>query len=229
MAATDYATLTTRVRTLGDDTATSNYKPGDVPQGLRNSANTIFRLSFRNVVVSSVLYTYGAGTIRSATGFTILDQLAQSISGSPGAIGTTGYVSITSAPDQSTTQPLYFDYFYLWFSDADYQVMIDEATEILGGTAGQSVVEGLYPALIQFALMRYWTRRSSTWATFYQSSGGGASADPKTPTQNFLALAKMAADLGKTLMMNYYTRQGQREAPASGSITYGVDPYTPKR
>ena len=211
----DYTALINRVRTEANDTATSNPKFGDTPVGLRNAVNTVFRLSYPNPVPASIKFTYGTSS-RASTGFTVLDAPS-------------GYVNITAAPDSGVTQPFFFDYFFQYFLDADYQTFIDGATEDLGGVAGTLMDPGLNSALVQFALARFWKRRASTYAHLYASTGGNASASPESITAQFLSLAKAATNEGIRLMTAFYTRHGKRNAPASGTITNKISPYTPRR
>ena len=215
MSATNYTELLARLRNESDDTAAGKPKMGDTPLGNRDGANVIFRLAYPNPVAGSIYLTYGT-TVRSAAGFTLLD-------------GPSGLIQMTAAPDAGTTQPFYFDYFYQWFLDADLQKMIDGATEDLGGVAGTDLADGLYSAQTQFALSRFWKRRASRFAEFYATAGGGASASPESVTTQFLNLAKAATNEGIRLMNAYYTRHGGRQAPASGTITHQISPYTPRR
>lgn len=215
MGATDYTTLIARARVECNDTEGSNPHFGETPAGVRDAVNTVFRLLNPNPVASTLYYTYGA-TPRSQAGFAVLD-------------GPSGYISITTAPDAGDTQPFFFDYFSLWFLDADYQKMIDGATEDLGGVAGQAIDAGLTSALIQFVLARFWKRRASTYANQYATDAGGASAAPESVSSQYLALAKVATSEGIRLMTAFYTRHGKRNAPASGTITNRISPYTPRR
>jgi hypothetical protein len=215
MSATDYTTLIAKIRLSANDTATANFHPGETPMGLRNGTNKVFRLANTNPVAASMYLTYGS-TVRSASGFSILDAPS-------------GYIEMTSAPDASTTQPFYFDYFHQWFVDADYNTMIDEATEALGESAGVATPEGLYPALIQYALSRFWIRRASQYANVYATRGGPADARPESVTQQFLNLSKEAEKRGQDLRDAYYKRFGKRAAPASGTVTLGSRPYTPRK
>lgn len=218
MAATAYTTLVARVRTLGNDTSTSNFKPGDTPEGTRDASNRIFRLHYPNLptVASGLIYcTYGT-TARSSSLFTILDAPS-------------GYITMGSAPDAGTTNPFHFDYYYQWFIDADYNTMLDLGTEELGGTAGTDLAEGLYPAQVQYALSHYWGRRSSQYANLFPTTGGGANAQPQMPAENFLALAKIARANGDDLRDSYYKGFRGIRAPSSGTITYGISRGTPRR
>lgn len=215
MAATNYATLIARVRTDGGDTAASNPHFGETPIGLRNGANNVFRLVNPNVVAGSIFLTYGSATIRSAAGFTILDAPSS-------------YIQMTAAPDAGTTNPFFFDYFSQWFVDADYSTMIDSATEEVGGVAGTDPGETFYPAVIKYALSYYWERRSSQFANQYASRVSTADTDPSSPAKAFLALAKSARSAGDALLKKAQTGFDSNLAPASGTITWGISPVTPR-
>ena len=220
MASTNYTTLVAWLRTAGNDTATSNPKMGETPQGLRGNSQALFRLAYPNPVAATIFMTYGSGIIRQAAGlgtFALTDP-------------TSGYVTLLGAgiPDSGLTQPFYFDYFYQWFTDADYNTMLDSATTELGGTVGVDLPQGLYSAQVQYALAHYWNRRASQYANLFSSKTGMAEADPHTPTLNFAALAKAARAYGRSLRDDYYTGDGAKLSPASGTITYGMDPITPR-
>jgi len=215
MAATNYAVLVPRVQILANDTPTSNPHFGETPAGLRDGTNKTFRLAFQNPVAASIFFTYGASIIRQPAGsatFQVLDLPSGYLTVTPAAV----------APDNGATQPMAFDYFSQLFSQSDYQTMLDEGTEWLGGVAGVDVAEGLYPAQVRYALSVFYNRRASDKAKEYASSGGGIGAQPQTPAQAFTNLAKSALAQAVTLRDDYYKRQGQRNAPASGTIHYGI-------
>ena len=215
MSATNYAVLVPRVQVLANDSATSNPHFGETPTGLRDGSNKVFRLAFTNPVAAGIFMTYGAGIIRQAAGaltFQVLDQASGYLTVSPGGV----------APDAGITNPLAFDYFSQLYPYADYQSMLDEATEWIGGAAGVDVAEGLYPAQIRYALSVFYNRRASDKAKEYASSGGGIGAQPQTPAQAFTNLAKSALQQAVTLRDDFYKRQGQRNAPASGTMSYGI-------
>lgn len=220
MSATNYTLLVARIRTDAHDTATSNPKFGETPAGLRNGTNPVFRLTYPNPVVASIFMTYGASIIRQPAGagtFSVLDAPS-------------GYLTMLGAgiPDASVTQPFYFDYFFQWFADADYNTMIDTATEELGQPAGTAVVEGLYPALIKYTLSHYWNRRASQYAHLFATGAASAHSDPHAPTPNFAALAKSARAEGDKLRDAYMKGFGANLQPYSGTVTMGMDPIVPR-
>ena len=223
MSATNYTVLVPRLQELASDLPTSNPHLGEEPKGLRDGTNKIFRVAFVNPVATGIFMTYGSGIIRQPAGaatFQILD-------------GPTGYLTVSpggNAPDAGTTQPLYFDYFSQLFTQAEYQAMLDEATDWLKVVpAGTDLPAGLYPAQVRYAYSIFCTRRASALAKEYASSGGGIGAQPQTPAQAFTALAKAALAAAVTLRDDYYKDAGQRNQPFSGSVHYpmstGQSPY----
>ena len=214
MGATNYAALIAAARGECNDTVSSNPHFGETPSGNRDGINTVFRLSSPNPVSATIYLTLG-GAVRQQTGFTLLDV-------------TSGYVNIPAAPDNNI-QPFFFDYFSQWFLDADYTSWIDDATVDVGGVIGTAVDPGLSTALLQFVLARFWKRRASEYANQYASHAGSAGDAPESVTAQFLSLAKAATTEGVRLMNAFYTRHGARQAPASGTITQRISPYTPRR
>ena len=219
MAATNYTVLVNRLRIAANDTATSNPHSQETPTGVRNGTNTTFKLANPNIVAGSNFLSYGA-TVRSASGFSILDA-------------PTGYITMGAAPDSGATEPFFFDYFHQWFVDADYQTMLDEATDTIGPplgiSAGTDLPTGLYPAQVAYALVEYWNRRASQFANLFASKVTTAESHPETPSQNFGKLATAAQKKADALLLAYWKRNGARNAPASGTISYGISQYTPRR
>lgn len=227
--ATDYATLTLTARAEARDLVYHNpvtqESLGSNQSGV-DGANLVFYLANKNIVsgtVSGVQYgpwissaTLGA---RSLTGFTV-DTL-------------NGIITMAAAP-ASGAQPPFIDYYFQWFPDADYTTWIDEATQELQQVAGQfsgPVTNGgdLTPALISYVVERFWLNRASQYATKYASSAMGSSEQVQTVTQNYLALAKQARKRGDDQRMAAYIDAGKKAKPASGTITYGMSRYTPRR
>lgn len=207
------ADLLINLRTLASDTATSNSIRQEAPIGKTDGANTNFRLQNWPVVAASMYLTNGA-SFRSQSGFT-LDP-------------TTGIFVMGTAPT-SAVSPWEADYCFYWFSDTDHVVFLTQAASFLGSTDMTSVDPGLIPALLHFALQQFWMRRSSQYAHRYASSGGTAGHSVDVVTKAFLDLAKTAEAKATTLRDDFYKRQGQRNAPSSGTQAYRVDPYTPRR
>lgn len=228
--ATDYTNLTLQARAEARDLVDSNPVVRETPSGGRDGSATVFYLDNKNIVsgiVSSVQYgpwvTYGTNQRSLSDGsvpFT-LDSL-------------NGIVTMGTAPDDGTTQPFFIDYYFQWFTDANYVYWIDRATEELGQTAGSftgAVAGGgsLTPALIQYVLERFWKNRASQYANKYATSTASASEDIQTVTDNFLNLAKNARKNGDMLRKFAYVDPGQKQKAASGTITYTMSPYTPRR
>jgi len=212
--ATDYTTLTARLRVLANDTATSNPVYADTPDGTRDGSNVLFKLHNTNIVAGSLYRTYGT-TVRSTAGFT--PDLPS------------GYVTLGAAPDNGVTQPFFFDYYFQWYVDADYAAFIDAATVDVGEVAGSLPAGTLYAAVVQYALDYYWQRRSSDWANKYASAGGGASSQAQTPAQAYLKLAEKARKTGDALLAAARTSFGKTKSPFSGTTTLLIDPGSPRR
>ena len=216
---TTTAALITSIRTKGNDTSTSNLVLGESPVGQGNQkndgSNTHFRLQNTNLVTGSVYVTINT-SYRATTGFT-MDLV-------------NGLVVFASAP-AANANPFYIDYNFQWFTDTDYTDFITDATRDLGYSYVDptTVPDTLIPALEQYALYYYWTRRASRYAHKYSSSGGSAGQQVDVVTENFLSLAKMAKKCGVDLRDDYYKKQGRQYDPASGTVTYQFDPMSPIR
>lgn len=204
--------LINQLRSLANDTTTSNFIKFETPIGAADGANKYFKLQYENIVTASVYISYGT-TFRTQAGFTV--DL------------TNGIITFTSAPASATE--LLTDYNFLWFSDTEYSEFLVTASQHLGETDPDDVDTGLVMALLQYALGYYWQRRASAYAHRYSSSSMGVSAQVDVITTNFMKLANMAFNTGEKFRIQFYQRQGQREAPASGTQTYNIDPYTPQR
>lgn len=213
------ALLIASLRVKGEDTATSNLILGENPSGQGNlkndGSNTNFRLQNRNIVSGSAYVTINS-SYRSQSGFTV-DTV-------------NGLIVFGSAP-VADSDPFYFDYNFYWFADSDYQDFVTSAVEDLGFVYADPipVPSGLYPALIQYSLYYYWTRRSTQYAHRYSSSGGQASQTIEAVTKNFMSLASQALKAAVQKRDDFYKRQGQRNAPASSTAVYRIDPITPIR
>lgn len=221
MPATDYTTLIARIRAEASDKTDSNPVFGETPVGTRDGVNVNFRLQNSNLlsgVIATVQYgpwrTYGA-TYRSLAGYTVADAV-------------NSVLTLTAAPD-ATTMPFFLDYYFQWFTDATYTSWIDTATEELGGAAGTGLAEGLYGALIQYALDKYWTNRASLYANKHAVSGYGTSESLEAVTKAYLELAKLARKKGDALRDAYYQAFGQQLKPSSYTVSYGMNPWAPKR
>ena len=211
------ASIITSLRILANDYQTSNFVLKETPDGSADGTNTKFRLQFRKIVgtsstVHSVYVSYGT-TFRTQSGFTMdLDN---------------GIITFTVAPTNGTA--IVADYNYYWFSDTEHTQFLNSAAEQCSETDPTAVPAELQPAMLQYALGYYWQNRASAYANRFSSSSMGLATQVDAVTKNFLELAKLAFDMAAKIRKEYYDRQGQREAPASGVVTYGIDPYTPQR
>ena len=208
----DTAAAILKVRTSLGDTATGKLQRNEnllKPDGV----NKIFLLANFPVVDASVFVTQDA-SVRSQAGFTVDDA--------------NGIVTFTVAP-LATLTTFRADYNYYFATDTEYTEFVAQALSYLGMADISAVPQGLESAMVEYAKYAYYTKRATDYATRYDSSGGIAGYQVSSVTKNFLALAKAAFAMAADVRDDYYKRKGKRNAPASGSFNYGIDPYTPIR
>ena len=174
----------------------------------------------------SPIYTWitivGNGAVtRTQAGFSIVDPI-------------NGIINFTTAPNPGSATPaagVYASYNYQWFTDSEIsQFIYQGAQDILAGTTDPTtIVNGLQPAMLQYALCDFWKARASQWAERYAATGGDTSEQAQTPAQAYMALAKDAYTKAKDLQTWFYQRQGQRNAPAWADIQPNWDPISPIR
>lgn len=220
------ANLITNLRILAKDTPTSKVVfgemlgSGDTPSFPVDGVNTVFRLKKPALsdAAGAPTYTFftivGHGAVaRSQSGLTITDPA-------------NGIITFSAAPNPGNgTYPVappsgvYVDYNWVWFMDSDYTEFLNLACEmVLAGVTDPTLVQsGLDTAMMQYALSQFWYARASQYAEQYRSAGGEASEDVQTVAQTYLALGKAANARGDYLKLDFYKRQGQREAPAFAS------------
>jgi hypothetical protein len=206
--------LISKLRILANDYDDSNkiYFEGGSSPGLPDSSRVLFKLQNSNITVGSVYASYST-TTRIQSGFIVNYQ--------------DGIVTFSSAPAAGCG--LTFDYTYQWFTDVDYQEMLNEASDILVYDTPANVPAGLLPSLMQFGLYEYFIKAASSYARRFASSGGIASEQVSTVTGEFQKLAGIAYKNGCSLRDNFYTRAGRQKAPAFGQTRVFVDPFTPRR
>jgi len=174
------------------------------------------------VVAASVYITIvGTGAVfRTQTGFTLDDA-------------TNGLISFTVAPNPGAGQGngVYADYNYQWFTDAKYTEFLNEsAQQTLAGVADPTaIVEGLKEVMLQYALAHFWMSRASQYAERYSSSGGEAGQSIESVAKAYITMADNANKRADKLKLDFYKRQGQREAPAVSLPHFSIDPITPVR
>ena len=202
------------LRIAGEDAETSNRAFNESPVGAVNGTNTHFRLANRNIVPGSVLISDSTGVWRenaAAYGF-VEDDV-------------NGMITFNTAPVLNTI--LTADYYWQWFTDTDMSEFINEAAQNLGYTDPTAVPQLQVTSLLKYALNVLLLRKAQAYTRKFSSSSGGISQEVAAVANQFQEEAKQAFDEGVKLMNNYYTRSGARQAPASGTTTYKVDPFTP--
>ena len=208
----DIAAAIVRVRaSLGDSAASKLQRFENLfkPDGVYR----IFFLANFNVVAGTVYVTQDA-SVRSQTGFTVDTA--------------NGILTFTVAP-LSTLTKFYADYNYYFATDAEYTEFVNQALSYLGIADITGVPQGLEAALIEYAKYAYYQKRATEYANRYNSSGGVAGHQVESVTKNYLALGKSAFTMASDLRDDFYKRKGKRNAPASGSFNYSIDPWTPTR
>lgn len=207
--------LITSLRILANDTPTSNTIRQETPQGVLDGTNVNFRLQNFPLVVGSVYVTAGS-TFRGQAGFTV--------------DAPNGIITFGTAP-LSTTKPWECDYNFQWFTDAEHTEFLGDGAELLGYTKSDptTVPAGLITPMLKYALAAFWMRRSSQYAHRFASSGGQVGHSVDVVTKAFKALADQATKDGDNFRDAYWNRQGRKNAPASGTGSYSIDPGSPIR
>lgn len=217
------ATLIASLRTLASDNTDSNViygeKIGDT-QFLVDGTNRLFRL--RNVPlvganagVGNVYLTRPGTSYRIQTGFTITDVA-------------NGIITFTVAP--TANESIYADYNYYYFSDAKYTEFLNEAASnlLLNATDDPTtVVAGLIPAMMQYALALFFKARASQYQSRYSSSGGEAGQSVESVASGYAKLAAAAEKRGDTMRQAFYENQSQNFSPGVAVANYRIDPITP--
>lgn len=228
--------LITTLRTLGKDLPTSKVirNPSeqlggaDMPEFPVDGINTTFQL--KSIPLSDYfgapLYIWitiigTGGVVRTQQGFSVVDPI-------------NGIINFTTAPNPGNatqTAGVYASYNYQWFTDAEIAQFLYQAAQstLAGTTDPTTIVNGLQPAMIQYALYEFWKSVASKWAEKYAATGGDTSEQAQTPAQTYLKLAQDAYAKAVNLQTLYYQRQGQRNAPASATISHNWDPISPIR
>lgn len=208
---TALSALISSLRTLANDTITDNFVAEETLKPRADAARTKFRMANRNIVSGSVYVTYGSN-FRVQTGFT-MDLV-------------NGIVTFSSPP---AIGDISIDYNHQWFTDADYTEFLTEGGRNLSVTDPSTIAVGIAPALLQFGLHYFFNRRATQYAHRYASTGGQAGQSVQSVTDAFRKLAKAAWDQAMGLRDDYYKNQGKNLKPASATIRYGFDSFTPRR
>lgn len=212
------AALIVSARTLAKDTSTSNFSR-ETPNGANDGSNKHFTLGYRNVIVANVFVTINT-SYRSQSGYTFDDTAS--------GISSAALLTFTAAP-ASGASPFLVDYNYYWFTDAEYTEFLNDSAMKLGQTDPTLVASNMVDILLQYCLGYFWQARATQYAHRYASSGGQVGQSVQDVTKAFKALADAAFKLADGMRDMFYKRQGQREAPATATVNYGIDPMTPVR
>lgn len=212
------ASLILSARILAKDESTSNFSR-ETPQGANDGTNTHFTLGFRNIIIANVFLTVNT-SYRQQTGYTFDDAAS--------GISPAGLITISPAP-ANAANPFLIDYNYYWFTDAEFTEFLNDAAQKLGQTDPTKVAVNLVDILLQYCLGYFWQARATQYAHRYASSGGQVGQSVQDVTKAFKALADDAFALADKWRTAFYQRQGQREAPATATTNFAIDPMTPVR
>ncbi len=227
------AQLIVSLRLLANDDSASktiwDENLGSDPTTPVDGANTKFRLKSIPLVGTTTpgsVYITIIGTgaaYRTQSGFTVNDF-------------TLGLLTFSPAPNPGTGQGagVYASYNYYWFSDAKYTEFLNEAYSDLSLNAAVDPTQiplGLEPAMLQYALARFFKARASQYMERYSSSGGEAGQAVESVSKGYLQAASQAEKRGDTLRDSFYKKQGQQLTPAfqTNRTAPRIDPITPIR
>ena len=203
----------TSLRTLVDDSVTSKQARAETPQNARDGARKVFQLLHYPIVASSVYLTTGA-TIRTQTGYTV--DLVN------------GLLTFTVAPT-GLESPWYVDYYWQWLPDSAFTEFLDNASYDIGFNPTIAVPIGLTNAFNNYGAYHFYKAMAAKYAWRFNSAGGGQGQNVDVVTQNWRKLADEAKTEGDSMKAEFYKRHGAREAPAIGTASMSIDPFTPMR
>ena len=220
-------TMIERVRILTGDTKDSkaaNDQLGRDTSYPVDGSNVTFKLQNVPLVPGSLALTIrGTGAVvRQKAGISITDEAH-------------GIFDLVAAPNPGTGQDdgAWVDYNWFWMADDKYREFITQAAENLQGAAAPnpaSVISGLVPAMMQYALALAWRARASLYAEKYSSSGGEAGQSVQSVAEQYRKMAQDADKRGDTLRDDFYKKQGARNSVASnGPGAPSFDPISPMR
>lgn len=182
-----------------------------------NGTNKFFQLNNRRIVeptalTTSLIVISDGVTLAPVTGYT--DDPVR---------GT--FTVVGAAPATS----LLARYDFLYFLDDEIDGHLQNGLRFVG----YSDVTGVPDLLLNAALLSgagyAFQALAARTAPLYDASAGGKTLNKASIKKHWLDLAAMKFKEAKEALDNYYTRQGQRNAPAYGQFNTGQVPYTPKR
>lgn len=123
-------------------------------------------------------------------------------------------------------------YYTQWFIDSELDGFITEGVEWIQQGSVDTMVDGLKPAVLNYAVAQAYEKLALLWAentsvTFRLED----QPDPKqrTPAQEYTSLAKYYRKVAVDSRNDYYTRQGKSFAPTSAVIVGRVVNPVPRR
>lgn len=214
--------LISKARTLLNDGPADNFAQDDISD-LANGTTTVFRAYNQNIQDQAS----GAPADPAARVNNILGAISSFVS-------STGMVTLTAAPAQGAL--VYLEYFFNLMTDADYLAFAKEGVEFLGNVplftaANQdSLLAGpLAEAVVHYMAHLGATKMTNLASWYYRYNAGNKSIDKAVIAQAFKTMADDEYKKAVAIRDGLYTREGRREAPASGRSHTPFADYTPPR
>lgn len=125
-------------------------------------------------------------------------------------------------PAPNAVQAVFISYFSQWYLDSELNQALAEAQSFIGvqpvpDDATELNVEfGLRPALLMYAKCVVFEANSTKSADFFDHQAGGKVESKAEVAKQWEAKAEKAKKQAEVLRDDFYTRKGQRNAPAFG-------------
>jgi len=132
---------------------------------------------------------------------------------------TKGIIQLTTGPE-APTEVIYITYFSKWYLDEELDQALTEAQTFIGvspvsdDVTALPVVDGLRPALLMYAKAIVFEANSTKTADNFNFSAGGKTENKADSAKQWEDKAEKSKKQAETLRDDFYTRKGQREAPA---------------
>lgn len=132
-----------------------------------------------------------------------------------------------SAPDSN--QKLRASYYFQWFTDADLEDFLGQATQLLGydGVEDEALPVGLRPAILGFGSYYAYMKKAAEAADSVSASAGGFSTSTDRQNPNWLAMAKTAWDQASKEREAFAEPIGEQK-PAMAFVNYRMYRYVPR-
>lgn len=141
----------------------------------------------------------------------------------------TGIVT-TPAAAIAVGSEVYAEYYHTLVTDANYALWVTDAANFVGQTDPTEVAEGLASAMHNYVAAMAAEKMADISGWYYQSQAGNKNFNKDQISAKFLAIYTAKLANAEKLLESFYTRHGQRNAPAKAVANYrGVRGVTPRR